>query len=240
MFTLATGRLVHDKSTVTELLLSATKEPAPPLASAAPTLPAELCAVVDRALSFAPEDRFASAREMREAVQSARVAITPDDEAETVPDRVELPRPDARTQPDPPLPAPRIFIIEPPASPSPRRRPAVVVGLLGALALGGLWMGARWLSAARSTDAPTATASPTSEPKATAASVASTTTAPATPQDVPATALSVNGTPARAVATKPPRTERFERATAVPPPAAPPSPGATPPPTASNWLSKRR
>ena len=68
MFHLLSGRSVHEGRTVDDLLLSAmTREP-PSLASVAPDVGAALVKVVDRALAFHPDDRWADARQMRDAV----------------------------------------------------------------------------------------------------------------------------------------------------------------------------
>jgi len=55
MFTLASGRIVHDAGTLNEMLVAAITRPAPPLASVLPGAPAAFAAVVDRALATAPE-----------------------------------------------------------------------------------------------------------------------------------------------------------------------------------------
>jgi len=55
MFTLASGRIVHDAGTLNEMLVAAITRPAPPLASVLPGAPAAFAAVVDRALGAAPE-----------------------------------------------------------------------------------------------------------------------------------------------------------------------------------------
>ncbi len=69
MFTLLTGRLVHEAETVNELLLAAMTKPAPPLASLLPRVSTALAATVDRALAYAPADRWADAVTMQGAVR---------------------------------------------------------------------------------------------------------------------------------------------------------------------------
>jgi len=71
MFTLASGRIVHDAGTLNEMLVAAITRPAPPLASVLPGAPAAFAAVVDRALATAPAERYQSARAMQEAVRRA-------------------------------------------------------------------------------------------------------------------------------------------------------------------------
>lgn len=68
MFLLLSGRPVHESATeVGALAMSATQK-APSLGSVASGLPAELVSVVDRALAFDREERFADAAEMRDAL----------------------------------------------------------------------------------------------------------------------------------------------------------------------------
>src|SRR5262249_7005555 len=71
MFTLFTGRLVHEAVTGTEPLLAAMLRPAPPLASIAHSVPAPFAEVVDRALAYEKVDRYADAPTMRAAVRAA-------------------------------------------------------------------------------------------------------------------------------------------------------------------------
>ncbi|MBN2191260.1 MAG: protein kinase [Polyangiaceae bacterium] len=68
MFTLLTGRHVHEAGTEAEALAAAMTRPAPPLTSLRPDLPDAVAQLVDRALSFDPEGRFPCAASMRGAV----------------------------------------------------------------------------------------------------------------------------------------------------------------------------
>lgn len=70
MFTLLTGRLVHEATTVNLLLVSAATKPAPPLASVEPGVRAALAAIVDRALAFDANDRWPNAAAMRDALRT--------------------------------------------------------------------------------------------------------------------------------------------------------------------------
>jgi serine/threonine-protein kinase len=63
MFTLLTGRYVHDDATSQLQLLASMTKPAPPLASVMPEIPDRIAQVVDRALAFKSADRWADARE---------------------------------------------------------------------------------------------------------------------------------------------------------------------------------
>jgi len=75
LFTLLSGRFVHQGDTGQELMVKAATEPAPPLASIAPQLPAAVCAMVDRALAFGLTERWQSAEMMQAAVADAFQAI---------------------------------------------------------------------------------------------------------------------------------------------------------------------
>jgi serine/threonine-protein kinase len=75
LFTLLSGRLVHEAESASEIVVRAATQPCPPLASVAGDVPPELAAVVDRALSFRREARFPDARAMQEALESANLAL---------------------------------------------------------------------------------------------------------------------------------------------------------------------
>jgi serine/threonine protein kinase len=77
MFRLLTGRYLHDASGAFDLLMKMGRDPAPKLASVAPDLPADLCAVVDRALAFDREQRYRDARAMLEDVRSVAHGAAP-------------------------------------------------------------------------------------------------------------------------------------------------------------------
>jgi len=68
LFTLISGRPVHEAETVQEALVKAATEPVRSLRSVAPKTPHWLVGVVDRALSFEQSARFATAHEMRAAL----------------------------------------------------------------------------------------------------------------------------------------------------------------------------
>jgi serine/threonine-protein kinase len=75
MFTLLTGRHVHEADTMNEVLLGAMSVPAKPIALYRPELPGAVSEVVDRALAFAMDDRWQSAKEMQGAVREAYRAM---------------------------------------------------------------------------------------------------------------------------------------------------------------------
>jgi serine/threonine-protein kinase len=76
LFTLLSGRRVHDGENWQDQMVKAATEPARPMASIAPHLPRPVCAVIDRALAFTPESRWQTARSMRAAVESAHWSLT--------------------------------------------------------------------------------------------------------------------------------------------------------------------
>jgi serine/threonine protein kinase len=71
MFCLLSGRNVHEGRTVNEQLVNAITRPAPSLAAVAPTVPSGIVRVVDRALEFAKDMRWADASTMQEGVRNA-------------------------------------------------------------------------------------------------------------------------------------------------------------------------
>ena len=75
LFTLLSGKLVHELGAVsgTEMLVHAATRPAPSLASVAPSVPAPVAAVVDRALAFDREARWPTARAMADALAAGGV-----------------------------------------------------------------------------------------------------------------------------------------------------------------------
>jgi serine/threonine-protein kinase len=75
LFTLLSGRLVHQAGTVQQLMLAAMTKPAPPLRSAQPEVPAAVAAVIDRALAFEREDRWPDAASMAQALREAAAGL---------------------------------------------------------------------------------------------------------------------------------------------------------------------
>jgi serine/threonine-protein kinase len=71
MFRAITGRAIHEGRTPTDRLFQAMKDRAPPLASVIPDMPMWVTGLVDKALAFKKDDRFASAVDMRMAVRAA-------------------------------------------------------------------------------------------------------------------------------------------------------------------------
>lgn len=71
IFTMITGRYVHEAATLNQLLLKAMTHPAPPIRSILPGLPSEIADPVDKSLAFDPKDRFVDARAMQTAIRRA-------------------------------------------------------------------------------------------------------------------------------------------------------------------------
>jgi eukaryotic-like serine/threonine-protein kinase len=71
LYTLLTGRSLHEAATPNESLLLAMTKPAPPMSDALPSVPRPVQSVIDRALSFEKELRYANAREMKAALEEA-------------------------------------------------------------------------------------------------------------------------------------------------------------------------
>jgi serine/threonine-protein kinase len=75
LFTLLTGAFVHDSETPMDTLVLAITKPAPLAREVLDTIPVELAHVIDKALSYRKEDRWANARAMRTALRNAIVAL---------------------------------------------------------------------------------------------------------------------------------------------------------------------
>jgi eukaryotic-like serine/threonine-protein kinase len=71
LFTMLTGRTVHEGDNALEVRVKAATERASLLASVAPHVPAALASIVDRALAFEKKERWPSAGSMRDAIRSA-------------------------------------------------------------------------------------------------------------------------------------------------------------------------
>jgi tRNA A-37 threonylcarbamoyl transferase component Bud32 len=77
MFTLATGKLVHEADNTQQLLIKAATTPARSVASLMPAMPKGMSEVIDRALAFEKSKRWPSALAMQTALRdAAREAFT--------------------------------------------------------------------------------------------------------------------------------------------------------------------
>jgi serine/threonine-protein kinase len=193
MFTLLIGRLVHQAETVNELMLAAMTKHAPPVLSIAPAVPAPIAALVDRALAYDQNARWADARAMQNAVRAAYSAF----------DRASLPMapPNAGVPAaQPPTAASGGATAEPVTmvgrlAPSPRFPVLPLVGgLAGAGAMGAVML----LVIARRAPAPPPSAS-TEPPPAESAAVDSAPGAPSAVTSAPANAAASASDAAAAV-----------------------------------------
>jgi eukaryotic-like serine/threonine-protein kinase len=75
LFTLLSGRLVHEANNPSQLLVRAATEKAPPLGSVSPEVPAAIAHVVDRGLAFEKEARWPDAASMRVALCKAYASV---------------------------------------------------------------------------------------------------------------------------------------------------------------------
>jgi hypothetical protein len=87
LYTLLSGRLVHDHNTANEILVAAATRPAPSIAFFAPETPPDIVEVIDRALQFDKGQRWSSARAMHYALRQAAAKVAaPSDDAFAHPD----------------------------------------------------------------------------------------------------------------------------------------------------------
>ncbi len=75
LFTLISGRHVHEGRSVPEVIVFAATKHAPSLASVAPETPHQVVEIVDRALAFDVDSRWESAAAMRDAIANTFVAL---------------------------------------------------------------------------------------------------------------------------------------------------------------------
>lgn len=78
LFTILSGKHVHEGETARDVLIRSATEPPRTLASVMPDAPRELVELVDRALRVDPEERFESATSMRDAVREVMRRVFPE------------------------------------------------------------------------------------------------------------------------------------------------------------------
>jgi serine/threonine-protein kinase len=83
-YQLLSGRLPYEAASLTELALKQQREIPPPLHHVDPSIPPQLAVAVERALALTPQERYASADEMRQAVIDGARGIGPDADATRV------------------------------------------------------------------------------------------------------------------------------------------------------------
>lgn len=126
LFTLLSGRLVHEAESPEETLILAATEPAPALASLVDVDP-RIAAIVDRALQHRRDDRWPSALAMRDALREAHLAVF----GSSIPDVLDFARVPSEA-------APAVQSTE-----APRRRRGLGLALGAALAVVVVVSGAR-------------------------------------------------------------------------------------------------
>jgi eukaryotic-like serine/threonine-protein kinase len=72
LFRMLTGRSPHEGDTELELMVKMATEPAPALGQVAPSMPADLCMVIDRSLAFDRDRRYPDAATMQRDVRALR------------------------------------------------------------------------------------------------------------------------------------------------------------------------
>jgi serine/threonine-protein kinase len=76
-YQLLAGRLPYEAASLTELALKQQREIPPPLHHVDPSIPPQLAVAVERALALTPQERYASADEMRKAVIDGARGVGP-------------------------------------------------------------------------------------------------------------------------------------------------------------------
>lgn len=77
LFRLRTGKRIHEAASAIELVTKMAKLPAPKVREVDPTVSPALAAIIDRAISFARDDRYPDAATMRADVRAALDAMEP-------------------------------------------------------------------------------------------------------------------------------------------------------------------
>ena len=77
LFRLRTGKRIHEAPNMIELVGKMAREPAPPIRTVERDVSPEFAGVVDRALSYGREDRYADAKSMRDEVRVALEILAP-------------------------------------------------------------------------------------------------------------------------------------------------------------------
>ena len=76
LFYALSGHYVHESASQLDMLMATIKQPARSLAALVPSAPAKVVALVDRALKYAPADRWQCAEDMSEAARAAFQELT--------------------------------------------------------------------------------------------------------------------------------------------------------------------
>ncbi|MBI2392517.1 MAG: serine/threonine protein kinase [Deltaproteobacteria bacterium] len=92
MFRLRTGKRVHEAASPLELVSKMANVPAPPIRDVDPSVSEAFAAIVDRAIAFRREERYADAAAMRADVRAALDALEPPTSPSTAGSRTAPPR----------------------------------------------------------------------------------------------------------------------------------------------------
>jgi serine/threonine-protein kinase len=108
LFTLLTGKYVHEGQTVNETLALAVTQPARSIKAERPDLPERASALIDKALAYAKPQRFADARAMQVEVRLVYAALSGSDVSRAATLSVPDPEPSAPAQQLPMATDPRL------------------------------------------------------------------------------------------------------------------------------------
>jgi eukaryotic-like serine/threonine-protein kinase len=151
MFTLLTGRHVHEAETVNEVLALAMTRPAPAIATIMPDVPAPVARVIDQALTYYTKDRYGDAKSMQDAIRAVaklrEVAVAPEASLPAATGAAVaatlLSQPEAATEAQPEVrvsgPAATVAAVSrtsPDSQPKQARKPSTRVVAVGAAAAG--------------------------------------------------------------------------------------------------------
>jgi serine/threonine-protein kinase len=141
MFTLLSGQVVHEATTVNEALVQAVTQPARSLGSVRPDLPSALVAFVDRALAYEKSARWPDAAAMQVALREAYAALETDWDEHTVLADAAAALPEGRLQSTHGPAVVTALVTSASARPTPARRQLPVVpiavgaGLVGVIGI---------------------------------------------------------------------------------------------------------
>ncbi len=196
LFTLLTGRLVHEAATMQETMVLVSTRPVAPVRSVAPFVPEQLALVVDRALAFHRDRRWPDAAAMLAAFRAA-VAASPHLAAAVAQGPVPLDPVFVATTARPARDQPSVITTRPVArNAGPARSRSFVVGAIAVagalLAAGGIVLGVSGSSDTERLPVVTASAAAAPAPAASEATHpnerSAAEPASASPQDPPASA----------------------------------------------------
>jgi serine/threonine-protein kinase len=122
------GRRAFTGDSPVAVMLAVDRGQTEPLSNVAPAVPPALASVVDRAMAQRPEDRYASAREMSQALRRAQAGATAPTPAAALVETVPVPIEQTRASPRPARPSHGEL-----HQAGPRRTPRVAGAIIGAV-----------------------------------------------------------------------------------------------------------